>query len=89
MRGREGGRELERKVEEESRERERARGRGGGGRERDIISMVSNSHDAFAYRHSAQVELKHKLKCLQGEHKSVKSALEVQCRESIKVSQVK
>ena len=33
-----------------------------------------------------QVDLKHKLKCLQGEHKSVGAALEIQCRENIKVS---
>lgn len=38
------------------------------------------------FRDGLQIDLKHKLKCLQGEHKSVGAALEIQCRENIKVS---
>ena len=37
-------------------------------------------------RNSAQGVLKQKLTCLQGEHKSVTTALEIQCRENFKVS---
>ena len=37
------------------------------------------------YRISAHAELKRKLKYLQGEHKSVGAALEIQCRENVKV----
>ena len=52
-----------------------------------MVKVVKCSVSYFlACRDSAQVDLKHKLKCLQGEHKSVGAALEIQCRENIKVS---
>ncbi len=47
--------------------------------------MVVNFY-TFLVRDGVQVDLKHKLKCLHGEHKSVGAALEIQCRENIKVS---
>ena len=40
------------------------------------------------FRNSAHVVLKQKLKSLQGEYKALTAALEVQCRENFKVSDV-
>ena len=54
-----------------------------------VVNIQRNFLFIIMCRDSAQVNLKHKLKCLQGEYKSVGAALEIQCRENIKVSMLK